>query len=65
MTITTCKAAVRASTLLAAIALSGGAFADAVSGDSYNFETDGELGTSPYAALAGLGANTTGAGILR
>ncbi len=55
MTIKTCKTAVRASTLLAAIALSGGAFADAVSGDSYNFETDGELGTSPYAALAGNG----------
>ena len=55
MTITTCKAVVRASTLLAAIALSGGAFAAAAAGDSYNFETEGELGTSPYAALAGNG----------
>ena len=56
MTITTCKTAVRASTLLAAIALSGGAFADAVATDSYNFETDGTLGTSPYQALNGNGA---------
>lgn len=55
MTIKTCKTAVRASTLLAAIALSGGAFAAAAAGDSYNFETEGELGTSPYAALAGNG----------
>ncbi len=55
MTIKTCKTAVRASTLLAAIALSGGAFADAAATDSYNFETDGTLGTSPYQALNGNG----------
>ena len=55
MTIKTCKTAVRASTLLAAIALSGGAFADAAATDSYNFETEGALGTSPYQALNGNG----------
>ena len=46
MTIKTCKTAVRASTLLAAIALSGGAFADegiseAFEGDSYNAKLTG------------------------
>ena len=55
MTITTCKAVVRASTLLAAIALSGGVFAAAAAGNSYNFETDGTLGTGDYAELAGNG----------
>ena len=55
MTLKTCKTAVRASTLLAAIALSGGVFATAVATDSYNFETDGTLGTSPYQALNGNG----------
>ena len=55
MTLKTCKTAVRASTLLAAIALSGGAFADAVAPASYNFETVEELGTSPYEVLHGNG----------
>ena len=55
MTIKTCKTAVRASAVLAAIALSGGAFAAAAVGESYNFETDGTLGTSPYQALNGNG----------
>ena len=53
MTIKTCKTAVRASTLLAAIALSGGAFAAGAAGDSYNFET----GT--FAEQAGLAGNGT------
>jgi len=55
MTIKTCKTAVRASTLLAAIALSGGAFADAAVGDSYTFNTENEMGTGDLAGLSGNG----------
>ena len=61
MTIKTCKTAVRASTLLAAFALSGGAFGAGASGDSYTFATDGTLGASPYEALAGNGTVATDA----
>ena len=55
MTIKTCKTAVRASTLLAAIALSGGAFAAGVEGDSYTFATEAALGSETYPALNGNG----------
>ena len=55
MTIKTCKTAVRASTLLAAIALSGGAFAAAAVGDSYTFNTENEMGTGDLAGLSGNG----------
>ena len=55
MTIKTCKTAVRASTLLAAFALSGGAFAAAAVGDSYTFDTNAALGSGTYSALNGNG----------
>ena len=59
MTITTCKAAVRASTLLAAIALSGGAFAtegisESFEGESYDAKLtgNGTIATATVAAPA-------------
>jgi len=55
MTIKTCKTAVRASTLLAAIALSGGAFATDAAPDSYTFDTVAALGSGTYSALNGNG----------
>lgn len=51
----TCERAVRASAILAAFALSGGAFAAGASGDSYDFNTSGTLGTGTYAAITGNG----------
>lgn len=59
MTLKTCKTAVRASTLLAAIALSGGAFAAGAAGDSYSFETNDAIGSGDLAGLNGNGEVTT------
>ena len=60
MTIKTYKTAVRASALLAAIALSGGAFAAGAAGDSYSFETTaGTTLSDSDVALAGLTGNGT------
>ena len=60
MTIKTCKTAVRASTLLAAIALSGGVFADGIS-ESFEGKTVGDtLTTSAITGLIGNGTYATG-----
>ena len=55
MTIKTLKTAACAGALMSAVAWSGGAFAAGASGDSYDFETSGTLGTGDYVALAGNG----------
>ena len=55
MTIKTCKTAVRASAILAAITLSGGAFGAGASGDSYTFEGGTTLGSGDLAGLTGNG----------
>ena len=55
MTIKTLKTAACAGALMSVVAWSGGAFAATAATDSYNFETDGALGTSPYQALNGNG----------
>ena len=61
MTIKTCKTAVRASTLLAAIALSGGAFADGGISESFEGKTVGEtLTTSTISGLTGNGTYASG-----
>ena len=61
MTIKTCKTAVRASTLLAAIALSGGAFADGGISESFEGKTVGEtLKTSTISGLTGNGTYAAG-----
>jgi hypothetical protein len=52
MTIKTCKTAVRASTLLAAIALSGGAFATGGLSESFEGKT---VGASMTAAMSKVG----------
>ena len=61
MTIKTCKTAVRASAILAAITLSGGAFGAGASGDSYTFEgVDGTaLADAGLTGLTGNGALKT------
>jgi hypothetical protein len=57
MTIKTCKTAVRASAVLAAIALSGGAFGAGAAGDSYDFESgSGDLSET---GLTGNGTYAT------
>ena len=56
MTIKTYKTAVRASALLAAIALSGGAFAAGAAGDSYSFEGTTTMGSGDLAGLTGNGS---------
>ena len=56
MTIKTYKTAVRASALLAAIALSGGAFAAGAAGDSYSFEGTTTIGSGDLAGLTGNGS---------
>lgn len=59
MTMKTCKMAVRASAILAAVALSGGAFAAGSTSDSYSFEGK-DAGTAlDDAALTGLSGNGT------
>ena len=56
MTIKTYKTAVRASALLAAITLSGGAFAAGAAGDSYSFEGTTTIGSGDLAGLTGNGS---------
>ena len=61
MTIITCKTAVRASALLAAIALSGGAFATGGISESFESKTPTDtLTTSPISGLTGNGTYATG-----
>ena len=61
MTIKTCKTAVRASTLLAAIALSGGAFATEGISESFEGKTVGDtLTTSTISGLTGNGTYASG-----
>ena len=55
MTIKTCKTAVRASTLLAAIALSGGAFATDGISESFESATVGATAATANASLSGNG----------
>lgn len=60
MTIKTCKTAVRASAVLAAIVMSGGAFADGIS-ESFEGKTVGDtLTTSTISGLAGNGTYASG-----
>ena len=61
MTIKTCKTAVRASAVLAAIALSGGAFATGGISESFEGKTVGEtLTTSTISGLTGNGTYASG-----
>ena len=63
MTIKTCKTAVRAGTLLAAIALSGGAFASEGISESFEGKT-GTLATSAIEGLTGNGTYASSVGIV-
>ena len=61
MTIKTCKTAVRASAVLAAIVMSGGAFADEGISESFEGKTVGEtLTTSTISGLTGNGTYASG-----
>jgi len=55
MTIKTYKTAVRASAVLAAIVMSGGAFGAGAAGDSYTFEGTTTMGSGDLLALTGNG----------
>jgi len=60
MSIKKTKSAMYAGAILAAFAMSGGAFAAGAAGDSFSFETAGTLGTGDYVAITGNGTFESG-----